>query len=603
MKRWSGRRMFVVGAPALVASVALVGAGGAPRALAAASHPSAAAVQADAALSAPAGTLRARVTGAPILGTAGAAHISAAAAAPSAVPASRSGQIAKLKAALAYMTANYRQLANVTPGPQDIFDYDVGSLWKQGIDGSGETIALLEGWDNPSIDKIVASFDQELDLPNPQISTIYPAGPLPSTCPKRMKVLGSYGSCSAWANGELPLDVITAHMIAPYARIVLAVTPADTVIPSDPAENVAPPEMMESVEDIADNHLADVISVSDGTGETTYPSSEELLAQNPGELAAASAGIPFLGATGDCGVVQNLAQANAQCEDAGDSPSTASWDDSPWVTAVGGSVPNVSSENGQKLGPDPLWHDPAPVAQFAEGAGFSSVFTRPSYQDGIAAITGSPMRAVPDLTMDAHDGTSEATPMLAGVLALATQANGGDLGPINPALYGTLGPAGAGDGIADVVSGDNSADRPNGAVRVPGFVAGTGYDVASGWGTIDAPSFVSSLVAATQASGDASAARQQAQQQLSSLQTGAISLSPQAVGPQGTTDLSASGFLPGYPVTVMIDGQKAGPKLTASPLGDVTEMVDPQRLALAPGQHTVTLQSLLIDETGQFTSQ
>ncbi|HEY3772142.1 MAG TPA: S8 family serine peptidase [Solirubrobacteraceae bacterium] len=605
MKRWSTRRrMFFVGAPALAASVALAGAAaGAPAALAAPSQSTAATAQSNGGAPVPAGTLRAPVTGAPILGTAGAAHISAAAAAPSAVPASKSGQIAKLKAALASMTANYPQLANFTPGPQDIFDYDVGSLWKQGIDGSGETIALLEGWDNKNIDKIVASFDKELDLPNPQISTIYPAGPLPSTCPKRMKVLGSYGSCSAWANGELPLDVITAHMIAPYAKIVLAVTPADTVVPSDPAENVAPPEMMESVEDIAANHLADVISVSDGTGETTYPSSEELLAQNPGELAAASAGIPLLGATGDCGVVQNLAQANAQCEDAGDSPSTASWDDSPWVTAVGGSVPNVSSQNGQKLGPDPLWHDPAPVAQFAEGAGFSSVFARPSYQDGVASITGSAMRAVPDLTMDAQDGTSEATPMLAGVLALATQANGGDLGPINPALYGTLGPAGAGDGIADVVSGNNSADNPDGTVRVPGFVAGTGYDVASGWGTIDAPSFVSSLVAATQASGEESAARQQAQQQLSSLQTGAISLSPQTVAPQGTTYLSASGFLPGYPVTVMIDGQKAGPKLTASPLGDVTEMIDPQKLALAPGQHTVTLQSLLIDETGEFTSQ
>jgi subtilase family serine protease len=519
------------------------------------------------------------------------------------VPASKSGQIATLKAALAYMTANYPQLANFSPGPQDIFDYDVGSLWKQGIDGSGETIALLEGWANPNIDKIVASFDKALDLPNPQISTIFPAGKLPSSCPNRMKVLGSYGSCNAWANGELPLDVITAHMIAPYAKIVLAVTPADTVIPSDPAENVAPPEMMESVEDIAANHLANVISVSDGTGETTYPSAEELLAQNPGELAAAGAGIPFVGATGDCGVVQNLAQANAQCEDAGNTPSSASWDDSPWVTAVGGSVPDVSPQNGQKLGPDPVWHDPAPFAEFSEGAGFSSVYPAPAYQAGVSSITGSDMRSVPDLTMDAQDGTSEATPMLAGVLALATQVNGGDLGPINPALYGTLGPAGAADGITDVVSGNNSADNPDGTVRVPGFTAGAGYDVASGWGTVDAPSFVSSLVAATQASGGESAARQQAQTQLSALQTGSASLSPQTIPSQGTAYLAGSGFEPGYPVTVLIDGQKAGARLTASTLGDVTEVIDPQKLKLAPGPHTVTLQSLLIDETVQFTSQ
>lgn len=221
------------------------------------------------------------------------------------------------------MTAHYRQLADDTPGPQDIFDYGIGGLWRQGVDGAGTTIALLEGWDDPQIAKTVASFDAALHLPNPQISTIYPAGPLPPKCPPRMRVLGSYGSCQAW-QGELTLDVVAAHMIAPYAKILLSVTPADTVIPADPAQNVAPPEMMEAVEDIAHNHLANVISVSDGTGETTYPSgTAEVTAQDPGELASASAGIPFLGATGDCGVVQNLAVANSRCEDAGTTPSTA----------------------------------------------------------------------------------------------------------------------------------------------------------------------------------------------------------------------------------------------------------------------------------------
>ena len=284
MKRWSRRhRTVVVRGPVLAAAVALIGAtAGVPSATAASPHARRALASSSSVV--PAGTLHARITGAPILGTAGSRHLSAATAAPSTVPASKSGQIAALNAALAHMTADYPALANYTPGPQDIFDYDIGSLWKQGIDGSGETIALLEGWDNPNIAQVVASFDKQLDLPNPQISTIYPAGPLPSTCPERMKVLGSYGSCKAWADGELPLDVITAHMIAPYAKIVLAVTPADTVIPSDPAENVAPPEMMESVEDIASHHLANVISVSDGTGETTYPSTEELTAQDPGEL-------------------------------------------------------------------------------------------------------------------------------------------------------------------------------------------------------------------------------------------------------------------------------------------------------------------------------
>ncbi len=547
----------------------------------------------------PAGTVSARITGAPIRGTSD-RSISPAQAAASPVPGT-SGQVKRLEAALAFMTSQYPSLADFTPGPQDIFDYGIGNLWRHGIDGAGTTIALLEGWDFPGIAKTVASYDKALDLPNPQISTIFPAGPLPAKCPKGMQVLGSYGSCSAW-QGELALDVITAHIIAPYAKILLAVTPADTVIPADAAQNVAMPEMMESLEDIAANHLANVISVSDGTGETTYPAgAAEITAQDPGELAAASAGIPFLVATGDCGVVQNLAEANAQCEDAGTTPSTAAWDDSPWATAVGGSVPNVSSTNGAKLGPDPLWHDGPPNAEFSEGAGLSAVFARPSYQNGVASITGSDMRSVPDLTMDAQDGTSEAAPMLAGVLALATQANGADLGPINPALYHTLGPAGSSDGIADVVSGNNSAETPDGQVLVPGFTAGQGFDVATGWGTVYAPNFVPSLVAATQASREERHARRSAQQQLSSLETTSISLAPQKVAPGSTSFMSATGFLPGYPVTLSIDGTQVA-TLTASPLGDVTDIIDPQTLGLTPGKHTVTLQSLLINETARLTT-
>ena len=92
----------------------------------------------------------------------------------------------------------------------------------------------------------------------------------------------------------------------------------------------------------------------------------------------------MLNATGDCGVVQNLAVANAQCGNTSPGPQTATWDDNPWVTAVGGTVPNVSKTDGSKLGPDPIWHQ---GGIFAEGAGFSAVYPRPSYQDGVA-ITG-----------------------------------------------------------------------------------------------------------------------------------------------------------------------------------------------------------------------
>jgi subtilase family serine protease len=203
------------------------------------------------------------------------------------------------------------------------------------------------------IAKLVAGFDKVFGLPNTKITTIYPAGKLPSKCPPGMVKLGSYGSCSAW-KGELALDVLSAHLIAPYAKILISATPADTEVTDDAASQVAPPEMMEALEHIASGHLANVISISDGTGESTYRrGAPEITAQDPGELAAAAAGIPVLVATGDCGVLQNLAVANGQCEDTSAGPDTAAWDDSPWVTAVGGSVPNLNLL-GKRVGPDPV---------------------------------------------------------------------------------------------------------------------------------------------------------------------------------------------------------------------------------------------------------
>ena len=92
--------------------------------------------------------------------------------------------------------------------------------------------------------------------------------------------------------------------------------------------------------------------------------------------------------------------------------------------------------------------------------------------------------------MDASGGTSEAAPLLAGALAgHVTQLDRGkNVGPINDALYHVLGSAGLKDGIADVVSGNDTLII-HGKVFVRGFTAARGFDVVSGWGTIRANTF------------------------------------------------------------------------------------------------------------------
>ena len=521
-------------------------------------------------------------------------------AAAAAAPTKRD-RIKVLTAVLNRMRTEYKKI-NTSPGAEDIFDYQIGNLWRQGIDGTGTTIAVIEGWADPHIGSFIASQDKVYGLPNPKITTIFPSGDhrLPATCPPGMVRLGSYGSCQGWV-GELELDVLAAHLIAPYARILISVTPADSQLTDDAASQVAPPEMMQALEYISARHLANVISISTGTGEGTYRHGrEEIFAQVPGQLAAAAAGIPVLEGTGDCDAAQHLAVGPGSCDPRTTTTgrATAAWDDSPWVTAVGGSTPNLSDATGRRLGLDPLWNF-APFGFAAgEGAGYSAVFARPAFQNGVASATRSRMRSVPDITMDSSDGTSEAGPLLAGVLALATQLNHGrSVGPLNDVLYRVLGPAGTRDGIADVVQGNDNLIE-NGKVVVRGFAAARGFDVASGWGTIRADRFVPALVAATVAARQDRAVRRQAATALSRLEH-RVALSRGSIGAGQTSHLSASGFLPRHPVILFIDGRRIR-VLHASAGGSVRYLINPAALGLPAGRHRLRLVSMLLTASRAF---
>jgi subtilase family serine protease len=180
----------------------------------------------------------------------------------------------------------------------------------------------------------------------------------------------------------------------------------------------------------------------------------------------------------------------------------------PLVTAVGGTQLNLD-QAGNKLTPDVVWND----GHGASGGGTSAIFPRPLYQIGVSKVVGK-NRGTPDISMSAAvnggawvymsfagiespgvsdpgwyiiGGTSEATPIMSGIVALADQQARHRLGQINPALYllGALQQARVpGTGIVSVTSGNNSF------AGVTGFNATAGYNLATGWGTIDAAKFV-----------------------------------------------------------------------------------------------------------------
>jgi len=136
-----------------------------------------------------------------------------------------------------------------------------------------------------------------------------------------------------------------------------------------------------------------------------------------------------------------------------------------------------------------------------------------------------------------------------------------------------------------------------GKVLVPGFTAAPGFDVASGWGSVDAATFVPALVAATGAGSLARSARNEAGRELGRLEH-AIRLSP---GSGGTTSVTSTGFLPRHPVRLAIDGTVVT-TLTAGDTGVVSYLLNPAALGLRPGHHVLTLRGMLITTTASVRS-
>ncbi|HEX4224830.1 MAG TPA: S53 family peptidase [Pseudonocardiaceae bacterium] len=346
--------------------------------------------------------------------------------------------------------------------------YGVPDLWNQGITGAGTTVAVVDSFGDPDAAQVLDSYSTEHGLPPADLSVIAPAGPIPFCTPELEQQIG----CADWI-GETDLDITMIHAIAPEAHIVIAATPVN-----ETQGFTGLHEMMTAIDYMAKHHVADVISLSFGTSEDDFPTLGSPKQLDYAFRDAKSAGIPIVAATGDCGSTGNTSTSASQCGDVFPYR-VASWPGSdPLVTAVGGSVLHLDADN-QQSSPATLWPD--------SGGGLSKTYARPAWQNGVASITNSGQRSLPDIAMEGIEGTSQATPLFGAVLALATQLHHGPLGFVNTALY-QLGPKGAKAGIADITEGDN------GQYGVPGFAATKGFDIASGWGTVDPKTFVPALV-------------------------------------------------------------------------------------------------------------
>jgi subtilase family serine protease len=371
--------------------------------------------------------------------------------------------------------------------------YNLNGLHARGIDGSGRTIVIVDSFGSPTIQSDLHAFDQQWGLADPPNFTIrQDAGTPPPFDPTNSDMVG-------WAE-ETTLDVEWAHSMAPGANILLEETPVSET------EGVQGfPEIVQAENYVINHHLGDVITQSFGATEETFPSAQALLNLRSAFQNAAAHGVTVLGGSGDTGATNYESDLSTLYPFR-----VNSWPSSdPLVTSVGGTQLALD-DAGNRLSPDVVWND----GFGAGGGGDSAVFSRPGFQSSVRNVVGG-SRGTPDVSLSAAvdggvwvylsfirptspwhiiGGTSEASPLFSGFVAMADQVAHQRLGDINGALY-TMGSGR--HGIVDVTSGNNSFGG------VTGYVAGPGYDMASGLGTVDGATFIPAL--AEQASGDGNA--------------------------------------------------------------------------------------------------
>lgn len=328
--------------------------------------------------------------------------------------------------------------------------YNLNGLYKEGYDGTGQTVVIIDWCGSPTIQADANAFSARFGLPPINSSNFQIIEyPTPSSC--------------AAEDPEINIDVEWAHAIAPGAHIVLLVPPSANFAPIDEAQYYA--EV---------NGLGNVISGSYGA-EEIYVSQAELANQNLINEIGGIFGVGVNFSTGDEGDFTF---------DVGLPASVSAPASSPYATSIGGVSVILNANNTIKW--QTAWgtnegliaeglppFDPPLDFGFAFGStgGPSSYFAKPSYQKSVPGT----MRQVPDISwladpftggiieitlpfvypqvLQVYGGTSLACPMFAGLWAIANQEAGAPLGQAAPYLYSM--PRGT---ITDVVAVNSSTN-------------------------------------------------------------------------------------------------------------------------------------------------
>ncbi|OEV09286.1 S8 family serine peptidase [Streptomyces nanshensis] len=364
--------------------------------------------------------------------------------------------------------------------------YGVDRLNARGIQGQGETIAVVMPQKHATVQSDMNKFSDEMDLPRTKVEVIE-RGEVTEPDPEDPSEAGNVQ--------EANLDLQMAHAMAPRAKLILVSTAHNW----DDAKGLAPwKEISDAIDWVSRNRDVTAISMSYGIFERALADA----AGTPGDYhlvnglrrglkTAAGRDISLFAATGNHGPTGPTLQGDGVYPDR-----TVPWPASdPLVTGVG-ATDLYLTDKGERTAPDRLWTDDAKLGGVS-GSGRSLIWKgRPSAD--LTAVGGGSSRTWIYSSMNGLEGqkpgwtrvagTSAASPAVAGITVLAAQQAGHRLGNVTRAVRAIRPNT---RGTYDLYTGCNTA------WDVEGFCAKPGMDTASGTGTInDAVRWTRALAAA-----------------------------------------------------------------------------------------------------------
>ena len=405
--------------------------------------------------------------------------------------------------------------------------YDEANLISGGTNGAGVTIAVMGQTDITTSD--IATFRTLGGLPAYAIS---PAVPSPGQPTFTVQLVG-VGTGPATDPGRRAADFTEAELDLEWSG---ATGPNANILYVN-STNVIDGSLTKAI----DNNVAPIISLSYGLCESQIGLSN-LNFYNTLIQQASAQGQTVVASAGDSGAtdceLSNGTVASATQGLGVDWPAIL-----PGVTGIGGTTfvegsgtywntTNNATNNSSVLSyiPETVWNESVADGSLSSGGGGASAyFTKPYWQVG-TGVPADSARDIPDISMQAtlnhdavlicttdgttagnfctggtyknsagsHDivgGTSVGAPSFAGVMSLVVQKVGHRVGNANPTIYALANSAFYSSVFHDVTTGDNKSPCTAGSTNCPaggsiGFSAGVGYDLATGWGSIDVTNLV-----------------------------------------------------------------------------------------------------------------